>query len=145
MPPAIPSCPPPDTTTTAAGACATTTWAVALSASNDAVTVPDPFATALTTPVGVTVNTPGSLLDHPTVPANASPNWSVRAALNAVVSPSDESVADSGEMASTAARRAGDPRGGSGPRSSQAARAATTREHRRMRRRPRLMRGRPRL
>ena len=64
VPPAIPSCPSPDTTTRAVGTCATTTWAVALSASNDAVSVPDPFATALTIPVGVTVNTPVSLLDQ---------------------------------------------------------------------------------
>ena len=67
------ACPSPDVTSIADGACATTTLAVALSPSNEAVSVPDPFATAFTTPASVTVNTEGRLVRHPTTPANASP------------------------------------------------------------------------
>ena len=66
--PARARCPSPDATVSAAAAWATSTSAVALRPSNDAVSVPEPFATAVTVPPASTVNTPESLLAHAAEP-----------------------------------------------------------------------------
>ena len=125
------ACSAPDTTLTVAGSCATVTPAVALRSSNDAVSIPDPLATASTTPPSVTVNTAGRLLLHRTAPANAAPYWSVIEAVTTAVSPSDANVTDEGAMASDTGR------GGAGPSSHEA--SATTavqaNSHRRQQRR----------
>ena len=102
--PARPSWAPPDVTATATGCCATVTCAVALRASAAAVRVPDPFATAVTSPTEDTVKTSSSLADQVMGAAKASPYWSVTVAVKAAVSPSDESVAEGGEIAIAAAR-----------------------------------------
>ena len=82
----------------------TVTEAVALRLSKAAVTVPDPFATAVTVPFASTVNTWGASDDQMTVPLKAAPNWSVMLAVKVAVSPIIASVTESGEMVISAAR-----------------------------------------
>ena len=81
------------------------TLAVALSSWNDAVTVPDPLDTAVTTPLGLAEKTSGALPVQVTVPGNGAPYWSARVAVNTVVSPTKVRVALEGDTAIAAARR----------------------------------------
>ena len=87
----------PGETLIATGTCSTTTVAAALRFSKDAVSIPEPFAIAVTPPLALTVNTPMSLLDHLASPGTSAPLASVMAAAKAAVSPMEVSRAESGE------------------------------------------------
>ena len=89
--------------------------------------VPEPFATAETVPKDDAEKTSGSLLDQVTVAGKAAPYWSVTVATKVAVSPREDSVADSGEMAMAAARGGSGCGSGSLPESPHAARTDNTR------------------
>ena len=79
-------------TVIAAATCSTTTGAVALRFSKDAVSVPEPFATAVTRPSASTVKTSVSLLDKVAAPGASAPFASVMVAVKLSVSPREDSL-----------------------------------------------------